>query len=264
MRKLYCIPQLYMLNEYIRFSDEYKAAFEYNDFCNPDILDNYGKLKKIIKAYKTCGRDTSLDTLHGAFLDICVNSGDSKIREASWDRVNQCMEAGKELGVRAVIFHTNFIPNFYQDAYRTDWIVKNEAFWRNILKSYDGVEIYMENMFDEEPELVMELAKRLEDEPRFGVCLDTAHAYISHTPFQWWGRELNPFIRHLHINDNHKKVDEHKPIGAGTFPWKEYQDMINKLPCEPSVLIEVDTWEALEQSIKYMKQNRLYPFDKTY
>ena len=73
-------------------------------------------------------------------------------------------------------------------------------------------------MFDEEPELLRRLADDLSDGPRFGVCYDMAHAYLSQTPLTEWNQALLPYVRHLHINDNDKTQDTHRPVGSGSLP----------------------------------------------
>lgn len=262
MKKLYCIPKLDELQDFAAFSKEYNAGFEYNDFFLPAVLDNPKQIQERIDAYLALDRDRSEDTLHGVFLDICVNSDDSKIFKVSDFRIHQSMEIAAQLGVRAVIFHTNHIPTFRLQSYRHNWLARNEWYWKNLLKEYPDMEIYVENMFDEEPDLLLALAKSLNEEPRFGVCLDFAHAYLSQTPLTDWSSALMPYTRHLHINDNFKLEDTHNPVGDGSLPWEIYQKFIHDIPEEkrPSVLIEVRGFEDLNRSVSYMKKHGLYPF----
>lgn len=261
MKRLYCIPNWKQIEEYVKFSKEYDAAFEYNDFYNPELLEHEKDVKRLICDYKGLGRDTSMDTLHGVFLDITISSSDKRIREASFYRVRQSMEIAQELGVKAVIFHTNFIPNFHAESYEQDWVYRNETYWRKILETYPGVEIYMENMFDETPRLLSFLAERMKDEPRFGVCFDIAHANLSGLAQDSWRQALAPYIRHLHINDNEGHEDSHKAVGEGSILWEDYQELIKETAHVPSVLIEVNGMEALKKSVSYMEKKEMYPFD---
>lgn len=262
MKKLYCIPNLDELHEFAAFSNEYNAGFEYNDFFLPAILDDPEKIKARTDAYLALDRDRSEDTLHGVFLDICVNSDDPKILAVSDFRIHQSMNIAAKLGVRAVIFHTNHIPTFRLRSYRQNWLNRNEMYWKNLLAEYPNMEIYVENMFDEEPELLLSLAQALHEEPRFGICLDFAHAYLSQTALKDWSNALKPYTKHLHINDNFKLEDTHNPVGKGSLPWEVYRDFINDIPAErrPSVLIEVRGFEDLKNSVSYMKKHGLYPF----
>lgn len=263
MKQIYCIPRLDQINKYLSFAEEYNAGFEYNDFYFPFILDDPAKVETTIRAYKALDRDRSEDTLHGVFLDICINSDDPLIYEVSNRRVHQSMEIAKELGVKAVIFHTNYIPCFYLQMYRDGWVVRNEKYWRSIIKEYPTIKVYIENMFDESPELLQKLALAMKDEPNFGVCFDAAHGHISSTPFVDWCDALAGHITHLHLNDNDGVEDTHNAVGDGTLPWEEYRSLITPdgFGNLPTVLLEVRSYEDLLSSVAYMKEHHMYPFN---
>ena len=115
MRKLYLIPDC---NDIIRSEEIAKiwdAAFEYNDFFDPDLLDDEIALNKRIDLYRDHAQKRRGDNLHGVFYDICLNSFDNKIRMISEKRVDSSMEIACELNCEKVIFHTNFIPGFIPD-----------------------------------------------------------------------------------------------------------------------------------------------------
>lgn len=262
MKQLYCIPKIEEIDAFASFSEKYHAGFEYNDFFLPSVLDAPDAVRERIQQYWSLGRDTSEDTLHGAFFDICVNSDDPLIFAASDKRVHQSMDIAQELGVRAVIFHTNNIANFRLKSYREGWVKRNTAYWEKILREYPDSCIYIENMFDEEPELLLRLAENMQGEDHFGVCLDLAHAYLSGTPLEEWERQLKPYVKHLHINDNDRQEDTHQPVGSAGFPWQNYKTFLETFPEEekPSVLIEVRGYQDLAASVEYMQKEKLYPF----
>ncbi len=260
MNKLYCIPKLQQMKDYLVFAEEYQMRFEYNDFFLPAVLDHELETERLIETYLAAGRDCSQDTLHGAFLDICINSMDSSIFKVSDMRVRQSMEIARKMGLRAVIFHTNYIVNFRLQGYLDTWLLRSEAYWRQILKEYQGQEIFLENMFDASPVLLGQLAERMADEPRFAVCLDTAHALISGSPLEPWLEGLRPYVVHVHINDNDGIEDLHQAVGSGKFPWELYDRWIRSFEHKPSVLIEVREFDDLKKSVEYMEQHHLYPF----
>ena len=152
--KLYCIPNIKQIEEYIQISEEKELAFEYNDFFSPDILDDVSKKKEILRCYQSINRDRSRDTLHGVFLDITVHSSDAKIMAVSDERIHQSMEVAEELGVRAVIFHTNLIPQLRTASYEESWLQRNEIYWKRLLEEYPKREIYIENMFDYDARMI--------------------------------------------------------------------------------------------------------------
>lgn len=78
------------------------------------------------------------------------------------------------MGIKAVVFHTNYIVNFRLQSYIDSWLDRNEKFWQSILREYPEQMIYIENMFDDAPGMLLNLYERMSDEPHFKVCLDVA------------------------------------------------------------------------------------------
>ncbi len=243
---LYGIPNFDRLQEWTAL----QIPFEYNDFMFPKLLDNEEERERRIRGYLAADRDRSRDTIHGPFLDITVHSEDVLIREASDVRIRQVCDIAMRLQTRAIILHTNFIPNFYEPTYRKGWIDRNEAYMTRLLEDYPQLTVYMENMFDEEPDCLAALAERMEGQ-RFGICLDIAHAHISKTPIEKWQEVCAPWVKHYHINDNHGVIDAHLPLGQGNIEWEKVWKKINP---EASMLIEVNSLERYQKSVEYLKQ----------
>ena len=262
MKAFYCIPNLNQISCYLEFSEKYNVGFEYNDFFLPSVLDDEERISQIIASYSSLNRDCSEDFLHGVFFDICVHSCDPLIYKASDYRIHQSMNIAAKLGVKKVIFHTNQIPNFKLQTYLEGWLDSNERYWRELLQEYPDMEVYMENMFDLDSSLICQLAERMKDQPRFGLCLDMAHAFISDESVEGWCKSTFPYVRHVHINDNNGIEDSHSVVGSASMPWSVYNRFMDAFDQEtkPSVLIEVRGYEDLEKSVDYMTQNHLYPF----
>lgn len=263
MRELYIIPERQCIKESVQLSREYQAHFEYNDFFLPSVLDDEEKIKELIDLYKGLDRDRSKDTLHGAFLDVTIHSEDERIRKVSELRVRQCMDIAAELGIRGVIFHTNIVPNFRVPSYLQHWTDSNESFWKQILGEYPELEIFIENMFDETPDLLAGLAERMKDEARFGICLDYAHAlaFGNADAITDWVKKLLPYVHHMHINDNDLHEDLHQIVGEGSIDWSQYDQFLRKQEdMECSVLVEVRGIEKQRKSLEFMKRKEIYPF----
>ncbi len=224
--------------------------FEYQDFMDPNLLDREEEIAHRIADYRSLPRDRQKDIVHGPFLDICVHSSDSTIRAASDKRIRQVCDIAVALGARAIILHTNLISNFYAAAYRQGWVDRNEVYLKALLEDYPALAVYMENMFDEEPDCLLALARRMEGQ-RFGICLDVAHAHISNTDISQWLALCGPYIAHYHFNDNHGKLDEHLAVGNGNIPWEQ---VLPKLRPGASVLLEVDSLDKYRLSAAALEQ----------
>lgn len=253
---LHIIPNYREAMKWVAIAKEMNAAFEYNDFFIPAVLSDNNKMNEIAQVYRSLDRDCSQDTLHGAFFDIVIDSTDPLIKQVSDFRVHQSMEMAKLIGCRAVVFHSNYITGFKSFPYRDRWVKENAEYYHNLLNEYPMLEVYIENMFDDSPELLRRLAEAMSDEPRFGLCFDAAHAYLWNLPLGTWLDQLSPYIRHVHINDNFKDEDSHLAIGTGTLPWDILRD--DRLRRNnPSILIEVNNEEKLRQSYEFLVNNDL-------
>ena len=124
MKQILVIPKQEKISEYLQLSRQFGLGFEYNEFFSPDILDDEKECQRIIQAYK---QDTlpAYTTIHGAFFDVIPFSMDAKIREISRYRIEQSIEIGKKIGVKAIIFHTNYNPSLNSAEYVDKWLATN-------------------------------------------------------------------------------------------------------------------------------------------
>ena len=260
MNELYLIPDFDRIEDSVRLLRMFGAHFEYNDFFHPSVLDDERGVKKRIDFYKKLDRDRTRDILHGAFLDVTVHSEDKRIRDVSILRIRQSMEIAAELGIRGVVFHTNQIPNFKTPGYIQHWVDSNRDFWMMILDEYPTLEVFLENMFDEDPNMLYRLAVEMQEQERFGICFDYAHATVFGQNIDMWADKLLPFTKHIHINDNNLNVDMHQSIGKGAIDWHQFNRLIKQSRTDSSVLIEVNGLQKQEESLQYMKKYGIYPF----
>ena len=250
------IPAWEQIEEYTALAEEYGLAFEYNDFYAPKLLDDSAGLKERIRNYKSLERPQGVDTLHGAFYDILPFSWDSGIRKHSIYRMQQSVEIADELGCRGVVFHTNFSPDFLNnEKYRNNWLESmREVISRLLAES--SCEIWLENMFDQSPDELSDAAALLQEEDRFGICLDIAHMMLVTEGPEEWLRRLAPYIRHFHINDTHLKYDEHLALGQGSIDWRRIEALLEEFDLKDrSRLIEVSGMDKIRESLRYCEIN---------
>lgn len=250
------IPEIDRIEEYAELAEKYSFGFEYNDFFNPDLLDEEDAIRERIRQYRQLGRPEKVDTMHGAFFDIVPFSWDRGISRHSLYRMQQSAETAAALGCRAVIFHAGLRPEFAGgERYYRNWLETMAGAARK-LAAQSGVEIYYENVLETSPAELAELAESLEEEPLFGICLDVAHMMLTKgaSPEEWMQR-LSPYIRHFHLNDNHLKTDDHLALGRGEIDWKEMFGCIRQHGLQDrSMLLEVNGLEKIRTSLEYLEK----------
>lgn len=254
------IPDMEHIEESLQLARQYHAYFEYNDFFMPQVFSDEAEIERRIQLYKSLEHDRSKDTLHGAFFDVAIHSRDEKIREASRARVRQSLSIAEKLGVRGVVFHTNLIAGYYDENYLNGWLTASVEFYKEMLAEFPTLEIFVENMFETRPDELKRLADAMTEEERFGICLDYAHAAVFGKEPKLWVKELAPYIRHLHINDNDLCGDKHWNVGAGQMDWEEFSDAMKHYEVQASTLIEVRGNEKWKLSMEYLEKKGIYPY----
>ena len=249
MKQLLIIPNRKCIRQSLDIAEEYGTGFEYNDFFNPNVLDDDELCKEITDEYQRLPMPQYC-TLHGAFFDVIVFSLDKRIREVSDLRVRQSIKAAETIGAKAVVFHTNFDPFFSWRSYIDGWLDSNEKYWSGILSEYPNMNIYFENMFDKSPDVMAELAERLCGYDNFGICLDYAHAALTPVPHKEWVKKLGKYVRHMHINDNDFTGDLHLAVGNGKIDWNEFYQLYNEHMAGASILIETASPENQRLSLE--------------
>ncbi len=251
MEKLLMIPRINELEENLKLRDKLNIGFEFNDFFIPSLLDDKDKLNEVINKYKNIG---GYNTIHGVFFDICFNSSDSLIKMASYARARQTFEIAKTLGCKKIVFHTNYIIGFNSADYKKLWVKGNAIAYKTFLEEYPDIEILIENMFDNNSDLILELLKEVNN-PNFRMCFDIAHANLSNESIDSWYNNCKDYISHIHINDNFGDFDSHLAIGSGSIDYDYVVNLLNNF--NGTVLIEVKTTDDFIKSYEYLKNKGL-------
>ncbi len=251
--KFLIIPDIERLDESIALAEEYDLGFETDDFFHPSVLDDEKRRDEIIGRLMSSKMPDTI-TVHGDFFDVLVFSEDRKIREISELRVIQSMDVAVRLGAKGVVFHTNHAPTFRSPAYIKKWLELNTKFWERILPEYKDTEIYIENMFDVSPDMLVRLAEAMKGKERFGVCFDYAHActFGSGCPIDEWCSALAPYIKHMHINDNDLIDDLHLAVGDGKIDWEHFASLLGSVLMPDTVLIEIADVEKQRRSLEFL------------
>ncbi len=254
MGKVLIVAKAEHLPECKAIMEEYLVALEINDFFEPKVLDSEERVQELIHQYQEFGVPEG-STLHGAFFDVVLFSYDARIQEISKIRMKQSMEIARKLGVKGVVFHTNVNPMLCGAEYDKRVVEETVDYIAILLQQYPEIEIYLENMFDETPDILVEISERLCGYPNYGVCLDYAHAYLYGESVNEWVHALASFVKHIHINDNDGFYDRHLAVGDGVVLWDEFAEIKRSELATCSMLIETTLPENQRRSLEYLEKN---------
>lgn len=192
-------------------------------------------------------------TIHAPFMDLCPGAADSKIREVTIERFMHTMAIAENLEVKSVVFHSGYEKWRYGFDINL-WLEQSLMTWDKVLEKAEKAEINIaiENIFEEEPSNLMLLMEKMGSK-HLGICFDTGHFNIfSKVTLEVWMEALNPYISHLHLHDNDKSFDQHKPIGDGTFDFDRFFNLLENKNCIHT--LEAHSPEDAEKSIGRLKK----------
>lgn len=166
-------------------------------------------------------------SIHAPFMDLSPGAVDSKVRAVTIERFQQVFHISASLRPKIIVFHSGFEKWKY--SLNVDiWLEESLRTWRQLLPAAEktGTKIAIENIFEDEPSSLKLLMQEM-DSDSFGVCFDAGHCNLFSTvPLAAWINQLKPYIIELHLHDNSREADAHKPVGEGTFDFDTLFSML--------------------------------------
>jgi len=148
-----------------------------SDFISQRFLDDGPRCAELVAWYRSRLAGVSgLVTLHGALWDLVPSSRDSKVRAATKERMNQCLDIAEALGVSWVVFHLDFFPLARDPNYFRHWAERQALFWRELLEGR-SVTLLLENTWEPRPEVVRAAVDSVGMDC-VGACLDAGHVHL--------------------------------------------------------------------------------------
>ena len=195
---------------------EYGLGLEIAEYCTAWNMDE--KFAGVDAVVKKKLDGIGFSTLHAPYNELFPCAIDKKARELAADRYRQAIGLAKRYGASKVVIHSGY----YERMYFPDWFVKQSIiFWKDFLKEDPGVEIALENVFEADPQWLLDIVKGVDD-PRLKLCLDVGHvnAY-SPIPVMNWLDSWGSYISHFHVHNNDGTQDQHRSLWDGSIPIKE-------------------------------------------
>jgi sugar phosphate isomerase/epimerase len=191
-------------------------------------------------------------TFHAPFMDLAPAAVDSKIRQVTMERFNTVLDFADILKPRVIVFHSGYDQRKFDNDYEI-WLSGSLNTWKPIALRAEamGIQIAIENIFEEEPHNLMRLVEEMKSE-NFGLCFDTGHFNLfSRLSLSAWLDMTRPHIKELHLHDNEGYSDDHLSIGEGNVDFQTIFRETRDLGCVYT--IESHTPEAVLKSIRTLK-----------
>lgn len=228
-----------------------------SDFISLNILDDTTYTREIVGWYRSrlpdiCGTIT----LHAALWDLIPSARDNRIRTATMERIDRCLDIAEELNINQVVCHLDFNALAHEPTYPIQWAERHGVFWREVFHGRP-VAVLLENTLEPRPE-VCRMAVDAAGLDCIGVCLDAAHVHLNSTYSQSeWVNELGPRLRLLHISDNDRSRSQHLPPGQGTIDWIELFGAVVAQGLSLPAVIEVGGIDGAQATVEYLSELKI-------
>ena len=194
-------------------------------------------------------------TLHAPFSNFNPGSQRKRIRNLSLKAADQSLLLAEKLHARRIVFHPGLA--YGDDEKKLNiWLENNLSFWPEFLLRAAEINctICIENIYATSPDIFIRLISLL-DSPHFGHVFDVGHWNIFGTgKLLTWLNETAPYLKHMHLHDNHGERDEHLAVGQGSVPFSTLFEWLKTAESPPTITLENHSLPDMEQSLKVLKK----------
>ena len=213
---------------------QYALGLEIAEYCTACNMDEHFPETDAAVREKLAG--IARVTLHAPFNELFPCAIDPRARALTADRFREAIALAKGYGAEKIVIHGGYNPQMYYPCWYTE---QSALFWKDFLREDPGVDIVLENVLEEQPEMMTEIFREV-DNPRLRMCLDVGHvnAY-SPVPVEEWVSACAEFLSHFHIHNNDGTQDAHCAPGEGTISMAALLRQAQTLCTEATFTLEV-------------------------
>lgn len=211
----------------VEVAKEYDLGIELAEFCTAMFMD-----EKYFSKFDTIAREklaaTKRHIMHAPFNELIPCAIEPRALVMAKERLDEAYELAKTYGISKMVVHSGHMPVLYFD----EWFVERSViFWQDYMKDKDDLELFVENVFEENPYALAKMIKEVNNE-RVKICFDVGHAYCkSNLPLSEWIDVFGAMIGHMHIHNNDSSYDLHNPLGEGNIDFASVFEIIeNRFP----------------------------------
>ena len=217
------------------------------------ILDRFADRDYASVGHLLGGTDRVI-TFHAPFMDLRPGAIDPKIRQVSLERFRRVFEIAAFFRPLSIVFHPSYDDKYYVSSGRM-WLANSLDTWTQLIPLAEGLDtrIALENVYEADPGYPGLLLDSLPPE-RVGFCFDTGHFNVfSRVPLESWMDRLGSRIIEVHLHDNQGSLDEHLPVGEGTFPFLRLFSILKERKIRPILTLEAHSEERLARTLANIK-----------
>lgn len=193
-------------------------------------------------------------TMHAPYLDLSPGAIEENLRKITLERLLKAVHVANILKPISIVFHHNWDHWKYEDDLE-EWLDNARDTFSQIIEKLDPeISVLLENVYDQNPEILLRLREKLYYE-RVGFCFDTGHFLnFSMISLREWLEKVKNFLVEIHLHDNMGKKDQHLAIGDGIFPFEELFSFLKENNLNPILTIEAHSFENLIKGERRLRE----------
>lgn len=237
-----------------RLDDLVKSRLNPEIYFSADDLDSC-RVQEAKTLAEALERNRLEVSFHGPFMDLSPGGMDRKIKAVTVDRFSKTIELARSFKPKMIVFHPGY-EKWTFDGNEGLWLESSLETWEPLVKKASelGLTFAIENVYEEGPDTLKALLGRF-DSLHFRFCFDTGHHHVfGKSPLPVWMESLGRYLGEVHLHDNHGQMDEHLPVGEGTFPFGSFFNLLSQLKLSPIYTIEPHTEEHLKRTLKAVRK----------
>lgn len=220
-------------------------------YFGTEILDRFPKSEFQALAKELHQHGVKI-TFHAPYLDLAPGAIDSKIRQATEERLRELFDLVPIFKPISIVAHAGYDERIYE-THEEQWLNSSITTWSHLLPLAERFKVLLtlENVFEPHPKILVELFKSLRS-PYFGLCFDIGHQHtFTKTKIPDW-LTLFAYLKQVHLHDNHGLKDEHLGLGKGNIDFIYFFRLLMKHRISPLITLEPHTEQAFWDSLDYL------------
>ncbi|ACS81275.1 sugar phosphate isomerase/epimerase family protein [Maridesulfovibrio salexigens] len=198
-------------------------------------------------------------TVHLPFLDLKPSSLNPAIRNASIDTLLTAFELAKFFSPQRMVLHPSFTSWLEPPLFERSYTNCVEGIRRLSNSWPDHPPLCLENTYEFTPDAITRLVTDL-DRDNIGICFDLGHWFsfskgAENDDFDVWFNAFAPYIKHVHLHDNHGSKDEHLALGRGSMNWDYIISRIGEIDPLPTFTLEPHNREDFDVTYSYFREH---------
>lgn len=219
------------------------ASFDF-DFVEVGIEEPGGAPRIVAKKAPEINRimkKHGMFTLGHAPWWIDLGSPHEIVRDAWAEECKKIIDAGKKINTQKITFHAHSQSMLLSDKAALKEVISNYIGNMASLVDYAGDDMVVMLENTTEMSSLKDFERIVSKVKGLGVNLDIGHAFIAGGTKSVSAhiKKLGKRIEHIHMHDNHGKMDEHLPVGVGNIDFRKVIESLKKIKYDKTISIEV-------------------------